>query len=335
MNIAEVSGHVSGMKSGEGSGGHSKCQSVIVCIPTFNRPEGLRLCLDSICRQVFPADARIAVSIVVADNGDGSVASSLNGTAEQFAFPMRAIHVPDRGLCHARNALFAEARGKADFLALIDDDEIASPSWLWSLVETARSHDADAVIGPVFPRYEPGVASWYLMSGMEHNHPKLMRLATGAMSPKRAAHNTLIRSALLEEVPYPWFPLALNFVGSEDRAFFDRAKAMGRDRVIWCAEARVDESIPLDRTSRAFFRKRNLQRGSSEVLAEALFRQMPGGHAPARWKGYVRTVAVFAKAVLLSPCLLSPTYRYRCLRPMFYAVGRLHGHVGNKKELYK
>ena len=52
-----------------------------------------------------------------------------------------------------RNAGFANARGR--FLALIDDDEQASPDWLAHLTRAQRTCDADVVFGPVYPEFDP------------------------------------------------------------------------------------------------------------------------------------------------------------------------------------
>ena len=43
--------------------------SVCVCIPTFNRPDGLRIALDGLCAQ----DLKIPFAVVVANNLPGDL----------------------------------------------------------------------------------------------------------------------------------------------------------------------------------------------------------------------------------------------------------------------
>lgn len=322
---------------------HERCMKatgvpmrIVVCVPTHNRPEQLVSCLESIARQTLSKPAIARIEVLVADNSaDGDAVRYVDGIRNAFPHLISAIHVESRGLCHARNALFVEARDRADFLALIDDDEKALDGWLQHLLGAALRYDADAVIGPVLPSYEDDVPDWYLRARMDHAHPKLLRLGTGARSPKRAAHNTLINVRVIEAVPYPWFPLELNFAGSEDRAFFDRARLHRVGEVVWCAEAKVEEFVPSARTTWRFFVKRCLQRGTSEVCAEKLLRRDYGDEAPGAVLSASRTFAVFCKAALMAPLLPFPQFRHRAIKTFLYGVGRVSGHLGGLQELYK
>ena len=309
---------------------------VVVCVPTFARPKELAACLASIARQKLSNSRYAVVEVLVADNApDGDALRFVKSVEADYPFKIAAIHVPDRGLCNVRNALFAEARVRADLIALIDDDEEAMEGWLDSLLSAAKIHDADAVVGPVFPRHDEGAPRWYLLARADHMHPGLMLVPTGSPSPKRATHNTLISVRLLDALSYPWFPPELNFAGSEDRAFFDRAKRLGFGNVIWCAEARVEEFVPMSRMTPHFFLKRCLQRGSSEVAAERIVaREFPQGFR--RWVvPWLKTIAVIFKATLMMPLVPLPRFRYRAAKTLLYGFGRVKGHLGAAQELYR
>ena len=60
------------------------------------------------------------------------------------------IHEPHRGVANARNAeLQAAFANTSDWLAFIDDDEVADPLWLSKLLSRAVQSKADVVGGPV------------------------------------------------------------------------------------------------------------------------------------------------------------------------------------------
>src|SRR5688572_4843216 len=108
---------------------------IVVCIPSFRRPQGLRLTLESLAAQ--RTDRRFAVVIVENDAaGCGSVP-----VAAEFlragSFPGLCVIEPKQGNCHAINAAFETAMATfpaANHFLMIDDDEIASPDWLELMV---------------------------------------------------------------------------------------------------------------------------------------------------------------------------------------------------------
>src|SRR5687768_8138920 len=70
--------------------------------------------------------------------------------ARSYRLPVTSTVVEEPGISAVRNAILAEARdGGADFIAMIDDDETASPGWLAELLRIQAAFDADVVGGPV------------------------------------------------------------------------------------------------------------------------------------------------------------------------------------------
>jgi glycosyltransferase involved in cell wall biosynthesis len=85
----------------------SSAPSVIICVPTFRRPAGLRKLLTHIARLNYPGK----VSIVVVDNDDEARAGAaiVEQMAPNFRFPLRSCVEPRRGHTYAYNSAFALA----------------------------------------------------------------------------------------------------------------------------------------------------------------------------------------------------------------------------------
>ena len=113
----------------------------MVCIPSFRRPQHLRLTLKSLARQ--RTDRRFAVVIV---ENDASACGSVPVAAEFLAsgkFQGLCVVEPKQGNCHAINAAFETALATfpaATNFLMIDDDEIASPDWLELMLRAAEAN---------------------------------------------------------------------------------------------------------------------------------------------------------------------------------------------------
>src|SRR6195952_5262589 len=128
---------------------------IVVCIPSFRRPQHLRLTLASLAAQ--RTSRRFAVVIV---ENDATRRESVPVAAEFLAsgkFPGLCVVEPRQGNCHAINAAFETALAtfpKASSLLMIDDDEIASPDWLELMLRAAETTGADVVGGPALPDFD-------------------------------------------------------------------------------------------------------------------------------------------------------------------------------------
>ncbi|MBC7962179.1 MAG: glycosyltransferase [Steroidobacteraceae bacterium] len=105
---------------------------VSVIVPTFNRPETLRMALESILNQSF-TDFEI---VVVNDAG-----SEVDFVLEALPHQGRIVylrHQMNRGLAAARNTGIGAARGK--YIAYLDDDDIFYPDHLETLVHLLQAN---------------------------------------------------------------------------------------------------------------------------------------------------------------------------------------------------
>jgi len=95
---------------------------ISVVVPTFNRPQQLKKCLQGL-NVDFPGDAEV---IVVSDGGDRALFPDMSTFASQLN--LKVIHADHGGPAAARNIGLAEVR--APIVLFLDDDCIPEPGWV-------------------------------------------------------------------------------------------------------------------------------------------------------------------------------------------------------------
>ena len=130
-----------------------------VIIPTFNRADVLRRCLDALAAQTVPAGT---MEIIVADDGSRDATGAMVAAwAERSPIAVRSFRQENAGANAARNAAIRMAR--APLLLIINDDTIAVPGLLaahLALHEVHREEGA-AVLGrmTIAPELPPSLFS--------------------------------------------------------------------------------------------------------------------------------------------------------------------------------
>jgi GT2 family glycosyltransferase len=114
-----------------------------VIVPSYNRPDTLARCLESLARQSFPPDQ---LEVIVIDDGSPQPLSA-PATLVPGGTPVVFVRQANAGPAGARNRGLAEARG--EFVVFIDDDCEADPRWLETMIRALRSHPGAAVGGTV------------------------------------------------------------------------------------------------------------------------------------------------------------------------------------------
>lgn len=120
-----------------------------VVIPTFNRPESLRHCLDSLVNQRFPRE-RFEV-IVVDDGGALPAQTVVEGFKDRLS--ITTWRQEWSGPAGARNAGALRARSK--YLAFLDDDCYADPKWLQELATAFSATHSRSLLGGVILNANP------------------------------------------------------------------------------------------------------------------------------------------------------------------------------------
>ncbi|TAH36862.1 MAG: glycosyltransferase family 2 protein [Planctomycetota bacterium] len=113
-----------------------------VFVPTFRRPELLRRNLEALAVQTRRPD-EILVSLRPAEDPEGVAAVDAFAAAHP-ELKVVPVHVHERGIVVAENALLAAASG--DVACFLDDDAIARPFWLEHI---ARHYERDERVGGV------------------------------------------------------------------------------------------------------------------------------------------------------------------------------------------
>ena len=301
---------------------------IAICVATYQRPVLLRALLESLEGQVFPKNPELDVFLVVVDNdaqeGARKVVEEVGET-----FPLRIVYdvEPRRGIPHARNCAVRRALAEgADFVAFIDDDEVASPTWLDELVTVQQRSGADVVSGPSLPRYAEGVPEW-VAAGRFFHYP---RYNTGTRIHIAATNNVLIARRLLADQREPFNP-AFGLSGMDDSHFFMRVRNAGA-RLVWADEALVEEFIPASKAHVGWILQRAYRIGNGYVFC---VRDL---HPAYRW--FIPRV-MGAMARILFGALLLPlsvlrgrTAAVSRLRTIANGAGSIMGLLGVRFEEY-
>ena len=168
---------------------------VTVAIPSFRRPRGLERLLLALEKLETSAH----VSVLVADNdAEGREGLALCETLRTrgYRWPLTCIVAEERGIAQARNALVEHvlAEGRADFVAMLDDDEWPDPQWLEAFLRVQQQTGADALHGAVLRAFESAPTP-----AAENCHGIApMRERTGLVPMIDSTSSVLIRRACFE-----------------------------------------------------------------------------------------------------------------------------------------
>jgi glycosyltransferase involved in cell wall biosynthesis len=292
-------------------------ERVIICIPTFRRPKMLARLLEAIA--ALETEAHIGV--LVADNDAESHAGlDLCNAMTGYRWPLKAVIAQQRGIAQVRNTLIEHALAtNAAFIAMIDDDEWPDAQWIDRFLDCARATNADVLQGSIL--FGCGEAA--------DGHGDIRR-ATGPVAMLQGAGNLLIRRAVLEEMPAPWFDPAFALSGGEDRDLFVRLDRAGK-RFAWSDEARAYGDIPETRANLGWLLRRAYSVGNSDMLVLLKHRPGPGRLA--------LELAKILASLLLSPLAAvilaaSPNRRALPLQKLFRAAGKLSAMAGTRYNEY-
>ncbi len=242
---------------------------IAICVCTYRRPKGLEAALSGIAAQRF-AGVRPRLGVVVVDNeGSEKTRSICDEFNNRHDLNITYVHEARRGISQARNAGLDNLPDDADFVAMIDDDEVPAPDWLDRLLSAQRQTDADVVHGPVAPVFPDGAPSWIVDGrffgwprsrfGREPSErPHLGELRTAA------TNNVLVRLALVRRLRARFDP-SLGLTSAEDPVFFDDLHHAGA-RIVWSSDAWVSETIPAERARFSYLWRQAFRIGNQKLL---------------------------------------------------------------------
>lgn len=224
-------------------------QTIEVCVCTFRR-DSLAATLASLAGQDLPKG--VALRVIVADNDQTDERrQGIEAAAQDLGLALRYVHAPARNISIARNACLNAA--SADWIAFIDDDEVARPDWIAQLIAACDGHEV--VFGVSQASYpDPAIPGW-IVAGDFHsnrlsgNDPAWNGYTANVLIDRRfsAAHGLR-------------FADELGQTGGEDTLFFYQARGLGA-RFGYAPLAIVDEVTPLARASLRWLALRRFRAG--------------------------------------------------------------------------
>lgn len=229
---------------------------ISVCVCTYKRRHIVDTLQSVLAQRLAPG---LQLEIVVVDNDPlKSAEQAVTEVGAGTAIPVRYASEPARNIARARNRALFLARG--DWLAMIDDDEVAEPTWLQELLDAATKYRADIVIGRVVARYPTGAPRWLTVADPFSRNlgPSGTKCTTGLSG------NTLMRWQMLRDTSIRFDP-AFGLSGGEDTDFFSRHHSAGA-KIVVASEAVVSEEVPMGRLSPAYLRQRAIRAGQSYGL---------------------------------------------------------------------
>jgi len=108
---------------------------ISVIIPTYNRVEKLKKCLEAVFDQIVPSDA---YEVHVVNNASTDATSEFLSSI-QDKYPNLFVHNLDRkGVCYARN--YAIDKSKGEILLFINDDTYIKNNFIYEHLESHKKH---------------------------------------------------------------------------------------------------------------------------------------------------------------------------------------------------
>lgn len=241
--------------------------TIAICCSTFHRHEGLKLLLQSLDALELK-EPRPAMRIVVTNNDPEDREPSRIVEEWNAGGGLQADYLdePRRGLSFPRNRAIEHTIDAYDYIAFIDDDSTARPDWLQQLLDVRADTGADVVTGPVAPVYETTPPDWIVEGGFFA--PAVRE--TGRSLDRAFTNNVLITTESIRRTDTRFDPEIALF-GSEDTLFFKTMTSRGA-RIVWAADALVDDSVPTARATSDWLIMRHKRTGMCNSVGEMKIR---------------------------------------------------------------
>lgn len=221
--------------------------------------------LDSLIYQTSSSGEQVEL-LLVDNDPEGSASPVFQKVMAKSTMKGHYFIEPKKGIVNMRNRVLEEAiRCGGDFLAFIDDDEIAADDWLERLYEGLTGFQAEVASGFSLQKLPENTPDWMI----EGQFFRLSEYPTGTLRRSASTRNILFD---LKKLCVEWnlrFHPGLNMTGSSDTYFFEEAYLRGA-KMVWIAEAVVSEEMPPSRLTKKWILDRAFRSGNSLVVRNYL-----------------------------------------------------------------
>jgi glycosyltransferase involved in cell wall biosynthesis len=263
--------------------------------------------------------------VFVADN-DPDEHGAQNVCSEQrlnFRWPLTCEVIGERGISAARNAILDFARAQtADFLAMLDDDEVAEERWLRELLDAQGQSGADVVGGPVraeFSKHVDGRLASSALFGLRDLEHGVTLEGTG---------NVLLSCDSLRRIGWPRFDPAFGLTGGEDKEFFTRIRKRGIN-FGWALRAVAWEHVPPSRLRAGWVLRRAYRIGNNDLRVDLMH-----GSRTDVIASVGRAAVVLGAAPLCLPILFFGRARLNLLSKWARSAGKVTAILGRSHRDY-
>lgn len=226
---------------------------ISICMCTYQREHVVNT-LQSIAALRLPE--HVSLEVIVVDNDEQGYAEMLvKSQANIMDIPVFYRQESAKNIALARNCSINDTQG--EWVAFIDDDEIADPDWLANLLSTAQTFKADAVFGRVKSTYPSNTPQWIIDSGV-FERPAV---TNGQEVTSGATNSTLISQAAIKKYQLR-FDADYGLTGGEDADFFYRLYQHG-GKLVCSNEAFVSEEVANNRLNIKYLLKRAIRIGET------------------------------------------------------------------------
>jgi glycosyltransferase involved in cell wall biosynthesis len=234
---------------------------VFVGVITYKRPEGLYKLLTSLCKVKLQPGFELFV--LVADNDSSESARKITDSFES----LKIIYAVEskQGIPYARNKILDMVPLDAEYLIMVDDDEIVSENWLIELIAYQIKFKATAVLGSVYPIFSTPVDS--LLNDFFTKTP----YKDGEDVKYGSTCNVLLKCSEINAMGLR-FDERMRFTGGSDTLFFMNMLAAG-GIFKFASKATVHEYIPESRAKYDWIKKRSFREGVTYVISNRYFKK--------------------------------------------------------------